>query len=419
MQDNDLLLRLALALGIGLIVGVERGWRRRDEPAGGRTAGVRTFTLVGLLGGVCAALSQAAGGPLPWLTGLALLSAVVAVFSYREGRAEGDFSVTNVVAAMLVFVLGVLAVTGDVRAAGAGGVLTAGVLASREGLHRAVARLSWIELRSGLLLLAMTLVVLPLLPDRAVDPLGALNPRELWLLTILIAAVSFCGYIALKVAGPDKGPPIAGLAGGLASSTAATIALARRSREIEDPTGLNAGAALASMMSLGRASVLAVVLQASLGPLLAIPVGLSAIVFAAFGIWPLIRPSAKSPVATDIGIPFELSSVLGFGLLLGAVTFVGAWVSQHAGAGGGYLFSAVSGFFDVDAITLSMARATEQGMSYGFAANAILVACAANTVQKVMVAWALGSRAFARRFTTASALAIAAGAVGFGWIALR
>lgn len=412
--SDDLLLRLALALAIGLVVGVERGWRQRDEPDGGRTAGVRTFTLVGLLGGVCAALSLALASITPWIVGLTLLTATIGVFSYRQGAAERDFSVTTVVAAMLVFVLGVLAVVGDMRAAAAGGVVTAAVLASRQGLHRAIARLTWIELRSALLLLGMTAIVLPILPNRPVDPLGALNPRELWLLMILVAAVSYCGYIALKLAGSGKGPAIAGLAGGLASSTATTVALARRSRQVDDAPGLGAGVALAAMVSLIRASIMAIALQPALGPLIALPAGLAAAVFAAGGAWPLIKRGPAAPVAAggEVGIPFELSGVLGFGALLAVVTLAGAWVAQQLGPGGGYLFAAVSGLLDVDAITLSMARATEHGATYAFAATAILIAFAANAAQRVVFAWAMGSRAFALRFTLVSGFALAAGAAG-------
>lgn len=411
-MSNDMLLRLALALAIGLVVGVERGWRQRDEPSGARTAGVRTFTLIGLLGGVCGALSEALGSQTPWVSGFVLLTLVMTIFSYRQSVAAQDFSVTNVVAAMVVFVLGALAALGDMRAAAAMGVVTAGVLASREGLHRAITRITWIELRSALLLLGMTVVVLPILPDRPVDPLGALNPRELWLLTVLIAAVSYCGYIALKLAGPERGPPVAGLAGGLASSTATTVAFARRSRSAEDVSGLGAGVALAAMVSLIRASLLATALQPGLGLRVGVPAGLAALVFVAGGVAPLLKRSPASSAPTDVGAPFELGSVLAFGLLLSAVTLVGAWVGQALGSSGGLLFAAVSGLADVDAITLVMARAAPE-RGFAFASAAILLAFAANGLQKVALAWALGSRTFALRYTILSLFALIAGVIGF------
>lgn len=413
-----LLLRLALALGVGLIVGVERGWRQRDEPAGGRTAGVRTFALIGFLGGLSGTVSIEAASPWPWIVCLVLLTAVFALFSLREGIAEQDFSVTNVVTAMTVFVLGVLATQGNIRLAAAGGVVTAALLASREHLHRAVSRLSWIELRSALLLLAMTAVVLPLLPDRPIDPLGAVIPSELWLLMILTAGVSYAGYVALKLAGPDKGPPLAGLAGGLASSTATTLAMARLSRKVEDANGLAAGVSFAAMASVLRATGLALIVQPALAPLMIPSAAAAALVFGAGGALGLAHRSPNGAPQNDLGVPFELRTVFGFGILLAVVTLVGAWIAREAGSAGAYLFAAVSGFVDVDAITLSMARSADLGAASSVAAGAILIALAANAVQRVIFSWMFGSRAFARRFTLASLAALVAGAVASSWTAL-
>ncbi len=413
-----LLLRLGLALGVGLIVGIERGWRQRDEPEGGRTAGVRTFALIGFLGGLAGATSLISGTPLPWIACLVLLTAVFALFSLREGIAERDFSVTSVVAAMTVFLLGVLAIQADMRLAAAGGVVTAVLLAGREYLHRTVSRLSWLELRSALLLMAMTAVVLPLLPNRPVDPLGALNPSEIWLLMILTAGVSYIGYAALKIAGPDKGPSLAGLAGGLASSTATTLAMSRLSRRMADASGLAAGVSFAAMVSVLRASALALVVQPSLAPLMAPPAVAAALVLGAGGALGLARRSAADAAREDLGVPFELRTVFGFGVLLAVVTLAGAWIATKAGAAGAYLLAAVSGFLDVDAITLSMARSVEIGASPSVAATAILIALASNAVQRVIFSWAFGSRSFALRFSVVSALALAAGTAAALWTML-
>ena len=413
-----LLLRLGLALGVGLIVGIERGWRQRDEPEGGRTAGVRTFALIGFLGGLAGTTSLVAGTPLPWIACLVLLTAVFALFSLREGIAERDFSVTSVIAAMTVFLLGVLAIQADMRLAAAGGVVTAVLLAGREYLHRTVSRLSWLELRSALLLMAMTAVVLPLLPNRPVDPLGALNPSEIWLLMILTAGVSYIGYAALKIAGPDKGPSLAGLAGGLASSTATTLAMSRLSRRMANASGLSAGVSFAAMVSVLRASTLALVVQPSLAPLMAPPAIAAALVLGAGGALGLARRSAAGPAREDLGVPFELRTVFGFGVLLAVVTLAGAWIATKAGAVGAYLLAAVSGFLDVDAITLSMARSVEIGARPSVAATAILIALASNAVQRVIFSWAFGSRTFALRFTIVSALALAAGTAAAIWAML-
>jgi uncharacterized membrane protein (DUF4010 family) len=407
--EQDLLLRLSTALGVGLLVGVERAWRQRDERDGGRTAGVRTYALIGLLGGVAGALSGAATNYVPWVASLAILTTVFAVFSFRQGNAEQDFSVTSVVAAMVVFSLGVMAVLGDLRLAAATAVVTAGLLASRTHLHRAVARLSWPELRSALLLLGMTAVVLPVLPDRPIDPLGALNPSELWRFMILTAAISYVGYIALKIGGPEKGPPLAGLAGGLASSTATTLAMARLSRRVEDGLGLAAGVSFAAMVSIARATFLAAIVAPGLLAELAAPCAAAALVFAVGGGMALLKRTRGLPAADALSVPFELGAVFGFGVLLAAVMLAGAWLAATAGAAGTYLLAGVSGLVDIDAITLSLSRRVAQGGSLSLSASAILVALAANAVQRVILAWSFGARPFALRFAVVSAAALAAG----------
>ena len=410
--ETDLLLRLGAALGIGLLVGVERAWRQRDDREGGRTAGVRTFALIGLLGGVAGALSVAAASYAPWVAALAILTAVFSVFSYREGAADRNFSVTNVIAAMVVFSLGVLALVGDLRAAAAAGVATASLLASREILHRVVERLTWEELRSALLLAAMTAVILPVLPDRPLDPLGALNPRKIWLFMILTAAISYAGYIALKIGGPEKGPPLAGLAGGLASSTATTLAMARLSRRVDDNLGLAAGVSFASMVSVVRTAFLAGVIAPGLLPALAPAAAASALVFAAGGLLALFRRAKGAKTSDEVLVPFELTTVFGFGALLAVIMLLSAWLSKAASAVGVYALAAVSGLVDVDAITLSQARQAAEGGSMRLAAAAILIALATNALQRVIMALSIGARPFAVRFAIVSAAAVAAGVAG-------
>ena len=171
-------------------------------------------------------------------------------FKSREAEHDDDFSVTGVIAALSVFALGGLAVAGDYRAASAGGAALAAVLASREVLHGLVRRLSWIELRSALMLAVMTAIGLPLLPDRAIDPWGGFNPWEVWFFTVLTAAISYLGYIAVKVLGSAKGLLVSGLAGALVSSTAVTVAFARTAKAGGNPRPLSGAAALAAMVSV-------------------------------------------------------------------------------------------------------------------------------------------------------------------------
>ncbi|MBN9278592.1 MAG: MgtC/SapB family protein, partial [Hyphomicrobium sp.] len=224
---ESLIAKLGLALAIGLLVGLERGWRERDAPDGARTAGIRTYAITGLLGGLFAALARSLEAPSLLIAGLLAFTAVFAWYKSREAIHDADFSVTGVVAGIGVFVLGALAVVGDQRAAAASGTALAVLLASRDLLHGLLRRISWLELRASLVLAVMTSIVLPVLPSQAIDPWGGFNPRQVWIFAVLTAAISFLGYIAVRVLGTTRGALLGGLAGAVVSSTAVTLALAR------------------------------------------------------------------------------------------------------------------------------------------------------------------------------------------------
>jgi uncharacterized membrane protein (DUF4010 family) len=237
MDTNELISRLAVALGIGLLIGLERGWRRRGATPGSRAAGIRTFALSGLLGGVIAALAQAVpeqrlGGAasLGIVLGVAFAaySVVIALFTRDENQAAGNLSATTAIAGMLTFALGAYALLGDMRIAAGAAVAATALLASREELHGWVEKITWPELRSAVVLLAMTFIGLPILPDRALGPFGGVNLRDVWLIAIVLASVSFLGYVAVKYFGARRGLLLAAAAGGVASSTAVTITNARR-----------------------------------------------------------------------------------------------------------------------------------------------------------------------------------------------
>lgn len=225
-MDLELLQRVGLAAAIGLLIGIERGWQEREARDGGRVAGIRTFTLIGTLGGIAALL------PGSMSLGLCFLAFALpfGFFEWQRANKTGDMSVTGFVAAMVTFALGAYATHGNMKVAAAGAVVTAAVLAERQLLHGFLQRLTWIELRAALLLLVMTVVLLPVLPDRALDPWDSLNPHQIWLMTVLVGVVSYVGYIAVRVAGERRGLLYAGLAGGLTTSTTVTWTFARLAR---------------------------------------------------------------------------------------------------------------------------------------------------------------------------------------------
>ena len=204
--------RLAAALAIGFLVGVERGWKQREDVEGTRVAGLRTFTLIGLLGGLSGILGLLLG-PAAFLALVFAFALPWTLYKASEIWREDDVSITGLIAGIAVFALGALASLGHIQEAAAAGIALTAILAGKGLSHGWLRQLTWPELRSALLLLAATLLALPLLPDRALDPWGAFNPHELWLLTLLLAAASFAGYAGLRIFGPRHGLFVAGVAG--------------------------------------------------------------------------------------------------------------------------------------------------------------------------------------------------------------
>lgn len=418
MDTYALLERLLLALAIGLLIGVERGWQERDVKDGGRAAGVRTYALIGLLGGISALLSTFVGN---FFLGAALLAfaASLAIFEWREAEASNNASATGLIAGLLAFVLGAYAVLGNMVVAGASGIAATIILAERQTLHAFVANLKWVELRSALLLLVMSFVFLPLLPDRAIDPWGALNPHQLWLMIVIIAALSYVGYICVKLAGDRAGLIYAAAAGAMVSSTTVTWTYARLARQHpQSSMPLVAGVATAWSVSLTRMSAIAITLAPGLAwPLLSVlllPVlfllGLAALMFRRAA-----TVSEKSPLRlTD---PFEVTEVLKFGLLLAGVTLAAKLLGTGSQQLGLIPLAAVSGFVDVDPITLSISRQAGQSLALSYAAAVILIAGAANLVCKTALAVALGSREFAL-YLAAAALTVGVSGAAL-WTVLR
>ena len=425
MEFQDLLLRLAVALAIGLLVGLERGWRTREETAGSRAAGIRTFAISGLLGGVLGALAIAMGGAaaaggIVIGIGFAAYAAVIAAFCLDENRADKTYSATTAIAAMATFALGAYTLVGDVRVGAAAAVAVAVVLAMRESLHGWVANITWPELRSALVLLAMTVIAWPIVPDAAIGPYGNVNPREIWLIAIVLAGVSFAGYVAVKYLGTTHGTLLAGAAGGLVSSTAVTITNARRaSGDTRSSRVMAAGVALASGVMYLRVLVIAAVVNANLIALLATTLLTAALVAAAFALIAGYWRGRDRPEAQQIALrnPFSFWSVVGFALLLAVVLVAGRALGEMFGASGAMAGAAIAGLFDVDAITVSMARLAPRPLDTQSAALAIIVAAATDTLSKVAIGVSLGARRFALELAAMALACFLAGGIAL-WATL-
>jgi len=408
----ELFQRLGLALAIGFLIGVERGWREREGAAGSRVAGIRTFALIGLLGGIWGALYPYTGSIALGLAALGFAGGFT-VFQWRESVVEGNLSVTTLIAGLVVFSLGTYAVLGKMTVAGAAGVATFALLAEREALHDFLKKVTWPELRAALVLLAMSFVLLPILPDRAVDPWGALNPYTLWVMTILIAAISYAGYVATRVAGARKGLLYAGAVGGLVSSTAVTLTYSQLANKKPGIARQTAPGIIASwIVSLVRMTGLASVIAPALLVPLAVPIAAAVAVLVACALF-FNERAERETEAPQLALtnPFELGEVLRFGLLLAGVMLAAKLLLLGFGQSGLLPLAAVTGLADVDPITLSSARMLGTSLTPEGAALAILTAGGSNLVAKAGVAVAVGGVRHGASIVAAAALAIAAGGI--------
>lgn len=409
----------AAALAVGLVIGLERGWRDREQAEGGRVAGLRTFALIGLFGGVSGALADRFGA-WPFVAGLLALGLLGAV-SYRESvRSSGSLSATSSIAALLTYALGALATT-DAPALALGlAVIAAVLLDMKPTLHRWLQLVEHRELSAGLQMLVLSAVVLPLLPDRGYGPYEVLNPYRLWWAVVLVAGLSMAGHVAMRVTGAQRGSLWTGVLGGLASSTAATLALSRRLRA--EPQLLDAAAAgilAACGMMFLRMTVIVAVLQPALAPALAVPLvaaGVSLLAFAAWQWQRRVRGAAEA--AMQDAAPFDLSMALGFGVFLGLMAVLVRAAGDWLGSAGLYGLAALSGLADVDAILISTVRMNAAG-ALPLAATAWVagIAAASNMITKATMAWLAGSVQLGRRVALGYVVALAVGvAAGVAWV---
>lgn len=404
---NTLLLRLGLALAIGLLVGLERGWREREAPMHSRTAGIRTFALSGLLGGLAAAVSMALGNPWQMVAVLLAFAAVLFAFKLREAMHDGDFSATSTVAGLCVFMLGALAVAGDTEAAAGTGAAVAGVLASREVLHTLLKRMSWTELRSVLLLAAMTAIVLPLLPRRTIDPWGGFNPWEVWFFTVLTAALSYLGYVATRLFGPRRGLILSSAAGAVVSSTSVTLAISRMAKSADSPRVLAGAALLAAAISVARVCLIVCLVQPSVVPGMA-PGALAALVgFGGSAGFLLANRAEAIGAGPTPRNPFDLGPLLLFAVIFAVVATFNAALASHVGSKGLILSTAFSAAVDVDVATISVLRLVGVQTDTLTAGQAVLGALLVNGLLRLGIALAFGPPKFRILVLTGNAAALA------------
>lgn len=413
MFDLDLALRFGAALGLGLLLGLERERKRDAELLFG---GVRTFALIALLGALGAFVERELNEGWLLLTAFVAISALVLV-SYMTSAARGALGITTEISALLAFIVGALCAWDRVGVASVTTVVCLLLLTLKDYLHRLARRVELEDVEATLTFAVISIIILPLLPNDTFGPapLNVINPYKIWLMVVLIAGLNFLGYVLVKVLGNEHGLLVTGILGGLVSSTAVTLSFSQRSRQEPAMSSAFVLAIVASwtVMFL-RVVVMVALVNPSLAALLGLPLGLTAVVGAliALILWKRSR-SQETGVVTAGANPFELGEAIKFGLLFGVVTVVAKAAEVYLGETGLYLAGAVAGLTDVDAISLSMANlATTDLENLRIAARTIVIAVLSNTLVKTGMALFWGTPALRRTLLLATLLILIAAAVG-------
>jgi uncharacterized membrane protein (DUF4010 family) len=422
LDNAEIIRRLGVALALGLLIGLERGWEQRELAEGQRFAGFRTFGIVSLLGGI-AALLLPESAPALIAGGLIALGFISAAGYWRTSAKREDLSATTAVTVLLSFALGALAGRGALVPAVSAAVVVTVLLGFKLELHAMVQRIERPELLATLRLLLISVVLLPILPDRGYGPWEALNPYRIWWMVVLVAGLSYIGYFAIKLMGGRLGMLVTGLFGGLASSTAAAVELAEQGKRNPKLAPLLAeGVVVASAVMFPRMLAIAAVNPALIRPL-SIPLLTAGMVALGIGMlalrmWGDVGDQAHPELRGQN--PLDLWMAIRFGALLAVIMLLARGAVAMAGDGGVYVLAALSGLADVDAITLSLASLAASGQtSIAAAVTGILIAAGINTLVKPVIVAFTGGAAMGWRVAWPLLIAIGAGAVaiaGFGML---
>jgi uncharacterized membrane protein (DUF4010 family) len=410
----DLALRFAAAIGIGLLLGLEREHARDESEQ--TFGGVRTFALITLFGAVAAFVQTEFGRD--WLA-LAIFVAVAAliVVSYAVTAAAGSVGMTTEVTALLAFVLGGLCGWGEIGVASAAAVASLLLLTLKDYLHGLAERLEPADVYATVKFALISIIILPLLPNETFGPppIDVINPYKIWLMVVLIAGLNFIGYVLVKVLGSEHGIGLTGVLGGLVSSTAVTLSFSQRSRQ--EPAQTQAFV-LAIVIAWTIMFVRVVVMTGLVYPPLAVSLGIALGGMAVAGLavslvlWRRSRSRSTGTVTTGAN-PFELGEAVKFGLLFGVVTVVAKAAQAYLGEAGLYLAGALAGTTDVDAISLSMANlAATSPESSSMAATTIVISVISNTIVKTGMAISIGAPALRRTLLLTTGLLLISAVVG-------
>lgn len=406
------ILQISLALAVGLLIGVERGWQERDSKDGSHIAGLRTFGLIGLLGGIWGILSSKFGEILLGFSFLAMTILLVSAYAVNRRDSE-DRGTTSLIAALITFSLGILAVKGYENIAVVCAVVTASLLSLKNRLHYWIESLEQQEIHAALKLLLISVVLLPVLPNQGYGPWQSLNPYLLWWMVVLIASLSFAGYFSIKLAGAKQGIMLTSLFGGLISSTALTLYLSQLTRTKKLQRIIATGVLVAAATMFPRVMIEVAVINPDLLEILWLP--MSGMMVVGYGYAYLLwrKHGEVNNLEYEPKNPFELGSAIRFGLLLAIIMLSAMAIRNWFGDAGLYALSAISGVIDVDAITLSIAKMTTQSLSLEVGGKAIIIAVIVNTSIKMGLVITLGSSLLSKYAIPGYMLTVLTGGIVF------
>lgn len=399
MTHSSPAMLLAAALACGLMIGIQRAWRLRDERSGSRVAGIRTFTLLGAGGGLSGLIGNQLSSYLAAVLALAFAVIIIIGFIRDSGRRD----TTTFVAATLALAFGILAGAGEATLAVAGSATVTLVLASRAKSHWLIQQLSHDDVLAFARYAVIAGAVLPFLPNRHMGPLDAWNPFQLWLVVVLVTGFSFAGYIASRALGSRRGVLATALIGGAYSSTAVTASLAQRLGKGEAGP-YAAGIAIASAVMYCRVIVLVAILSPSTLSAFAAAVAPAMLVAggAALFLWMRSAAGAEQRVVAP-GNPIELVPALGFAAMVAAAAVVTRWAQERFGESGTAISLFLTGSFDVDAAIVTLSGLPVEAISRDLAAIALAGTIIANMALKIAIA-----AVYARRHGAGAIVALGA-----------
>lgn len=408
-----LLRDLGLALAIGLLIGIERGWSLRAEPDGSRVAGMRTFALLGIAGGL-AGLLGTIGQPLLAAVLAAGVSAVLIIGYRRKTDNSSQVGATTTIAALVTFSLGALSTLGLALPALVAAVIVMLLLSQRGRLHGWLRGMTETDVQAVVRFAIIAGAIWPLLPDKDLGPWNAWNPRDLWLVVVIVCGLSFAGYIAGRRFGATRGTLAMAAIGGLYSSTAVTAALSQQLRaEPDQAPVLSAGIAMASAVMFGRVLLLTAILVPFALPRLAMITGPAALVALGFVAWRW-RVAQAAPAAVEVATrnPFALVPALGFALFVAILALAVRWADSRYGNAGIAATLAITGAMDVDAAIVTMRGLPMGSLDSDLAGMILSLPILLNTLFKAGITiatagWKLGWRAAVPLFASAAAMPIA------------